>query len=71
MSTTTAVAPIGPAQCSEFVSHKMLDTRASVSAPAENAYLIYEIAFFQEMIFFKKDCKYTLSGGSGHEDGHE
>jgi hypothetical protein len=38
----------------------MLAAGASMAAPAENPYLVDEIAFFQLLVFAAK-CKYTVS----------
>jgi len=60
MRTTPTVTSVWPAHGSELIAHKMLAAGASMAAPAENPYLVDEIAFFQLLVFAAK-CKYTVS----------
>lgn len=47
MGTPPPITAIGTTHGREFIAHKMLVARPSVSAPAKNAYLVNKIAFLQ------------------------
>lgn len=51
MAATSAIAAIGAAHGSEFIPAKMFDACAAMPAFAKHSYLVYEIAFFQKVLF--------------------
>jgi hypothetical protein len=46
VASSSAITAIGAGKGIEFGSHKMFAARATMSASAENAYLVNKIAFF-------------------------
>jgi hypothetical protein len=50
MTSAAAIAAVGSAESRKLVTHEMFTARSAVAAPAKDAYLIYEIAFFQNVI---------------------
>ena len=51
MAASTAITTVGSAQRRKFITHEVFTTRTTVSATAENTYLVYEIALFQSNYF--------------------
>jgi hypothetical protein len=49
--TAAAIPSIRATKSSELITHEMLNTRTAMAAPAEYAYLIDKIAFFQNLFF--------------------
>lgn len=51
MCATAPIAPVGTTQCSELIAHEMFIAGATMATAAENADLIYEITFLQNLTF--------------------
>ena len=45
MSAAAAIATVGPAICGQFITTKVFDASATMTAAAVYPYLIYKVAF--------------------------
>ena len=51
MATTTTITAIRATHCGEFITHKVLAACTTMSTAAKYPDLVYEVAFFQIVIF--------------------